>query len=295
MARTNNLTNFLTDVATAIKTKTGESAAIPASQFDTKITGITTGHLDNTEYTEANDDVDDILENTVVPSGTLSITENGSYDVTNYINADVNVVSQNNTKINATPTTYYGNGIAEMITNLPELDFTNVSGIQFLFEQCKNLIEIPNLKNTSRFTNFNGVFKECAKITSIPMIDTSSATLMRETFANCTALVSIPQLDTSHVTAMYSFCSNCSNLVNVPILDTSSILATSNGFKDVFAYCTSLSNESLNNIMKMCINATNYTGTKTLNFIGLTSAQATICQGLSNYNDLIAAGWTTGY
>lgn len=62
MARTNNLTNFLTDVATAIKTKTGDSTAIPASQFDTKIANITTGHLDNTEYEEANDDLDDILE-----------------------------------------------------------------------------------------------------------------------------------------------------------------------------------------------------------------------------------------
>lgn len=62
MARTNNLTNFLTDVASAIKTKTGDSTAIPASQFDTKIANITTGHLDNTEYEEANDDLDDILE-----------------------------------------------------------------------------------------------------------------------------------------------------------------------------------------------------------------------------------------
>lgn len=43
MARTNNLTNFLTDVAGAIKEKTGDSTPIPASQFDTKIASITTG------------------------------------------------------------------------------------------------------------------------------------------------------------------------------------------------------------------------------------------------------------
>lgn len=37
MARVNNLTNFLNDVATAIKQKLGDNTPIPASQFDTKI------------------------------------------------------------------------------------------------------------------------------------------------------------------------------------------------------------------------------------------------------------------
>ena len=37
MARTNNLTNFLTDVASAIKTKKGSNTSIPAANFDTEI------------------------------------------------------------------------------------------------------------------------------------------------------------------------------------------------------------------------------------------------------------------
>ena len=45
----------------------------------------------------------------------------------------------------------------------------------------------------------------------------------------------------------------------------------------------------------MCANATSYTGTKTLAYIGLTSAQANKCKSLSNYSAFIAAGWTTGY
>lgn len=43
MARTDTLNNFLTDVADAIRSKTETTGKIPASEFDTRIAGITTG------------------------------------------------------------------------------------------------------------------------------------------------------------------------------------------------------------------------------------------------------------
>lgn len=61
MARTSNLTDFLTDVSSAIKQKTGDSAPIPASEFDTEILSIeTAGNYQ---------------------SKTLSITQNGNYNL----------------------------------------------------------------------------------------------------------------------------------------------------------------------------------------------------------------------
>ena len=45
----------------------------------------------------------------------------------------------------------------------------------------------------------------------------------------------------------------------------------------------------------MCANATSYTYTKTLKYIGLTSEQANKCKTLSNYQAFLNAGWTTGY
>ena len=61
MARTNNLTNFLIDVSSAIKQKTGDNTPIPASEFDTEILSIETGG----NY----------------QSKTLNITQNGNYNL----------------------------------------------------------------------------------------------------------------------------------------------------------------------------------------------------------------------
>lgn len=58
----------------------------------------------------------------------------------------------------------------------------------------------------------------------------------------------------------------------------------------MFDHCSSLSDESLNNIMKMCINAVKITSNKTLKYIGLTSEQANKCKTLSNYSAFTSAG-----
>lgn len=81
MARTNNLNDFLTDVAGAIKEKTGDSTAIPASQFDTKIRSIETGgnyQAKTVEYTT---------------NGTRQIVPDTNYDALSEVNVTVNVAT----------------------------------------------------------------------------------------------------------------------------------------------------------------------------------------------------------
>ena len=62
MARTNSLPNFLSDVADAIRAKTGSSAEIQAEDFDTEISNITTGEMTEEEYLNALSLSEEILD-----------------------------------------------------------------------------------------------------------------------------------------------------------------------------------------------------------------------------------------
>ena len=112
---------------------------------------------------------------------------------------------------------------------------------------------------------FERIFDNCIALTTIPNIDTHSAVGMPYMFYGCSSLTTVPQFDTSNVTDMVN----------------------------MFYGCTVLSDESLNNILTMCINATSYTGTKTLKQLGITNTNLkNKIPTLSNYQAFLDAGWT---
>lgn len=117
MARTNSLTNFLTDVAEAIKEKKGSEADITASNFDTEILNLpaqgvyqqktvsVTQNGTTTVTPDANyDAIDELTINTAVPekqlqtktynftqNANLELTPDTGYDGFNKINLEINV------------------------------------------------------------------------------------------------------------------------------------------------------------------------------------------------------------
>lgn len=154
------------------------------------------------------------------------------------------------------------------IRYFPLVDLSNVTSMMFTFYQASNLEEIDEL-NTS-----------------------SSLSTIASCFTDCVLLKKIPYFNTQNVTNFYGAFGGCTKLADVPVLDTTSAIR----LDSTFINCPSLTNISLNNILKMCINTTNaFTGTKTLRYIGLSQDQATTCQSLSNWNDFVSAGWTSGY
>lgn len=246
MAIADKLTKLSNDIINAYDAIDDKGGTIPANKntdnLEDAIRSISSGHLDNTEYAEANDDLDDILEGstpvTIYPPDWSEIGyEDTPEDIINAFNYSKNIKDNWNSSITTLYYVYYND---KNLVYMPPVDTTNVTNISYAFYNCSNLKEIP-------------------------LLDTTNVTNMQSAFSNCSSLKNIPVLDTQKVTNMSS----------------------------TFTGCTNLSNESLNNILQMCINTTNaYTGFKSLQWIGINTAQATICEGLSNWDAFVAAGWT---
>lgn len=124
MARTNNLTNFLTDVASAIKEKKGSETSIPAANFDTEILNLPSQGT----YQEKSI--------TISANGTTTVTPDNGYDAMTEVEITTQVPSSNlqiknynftqNATLELNPDTGYdgfskvGISIDVDITTLPE-------------------------------------------------------------------------------------------------------------------------------------------------------------------------------
>ena len=136
------------------------------------------------------------------------------------------------------------------LTTVPNFDTSNVINMAETFFDCEKLSTIPNF-NTSKVTSMHRMLDGCHDLTSVPNLDTSKATSTALMFNACRNLTSIPEFNTSNVTNMAYMFSNCYNLVDIPELNTSrtfniALLCTN---------CNNLSNESIQNIVNMCINS----------------------------------------
>lgn len=163
------------------------------------------------------------------------------------------------------------------------------------FQEDRNLVIMP-LIDISNVTTMANAFNGNSTLTAIALLNTENVTRMNECFGGCAGLTSVPKFNTKNVTTMQKMFLNCYNLASVPLFDTSGL--TGNSFYSMFGNCPNLTDTSLDNILQMCINATGYTGTKSLSTLGITSTSiypTTRIQALPHYQAFLNAGWTIGY
>lgn len=194
MAKNNNLQDFLTDVANAIRTKTQTTEPINAQDFSAKILNISTGGGGTT------------LKNL------LDATQSCYYLFFNYQGTSVDDLIQYNDTENVK--NFESMFEISQVTTIPQLNTSNATNMNAMMYSCKNITTIP-LFDTSKVKTMRSMFFECRKLTTIPLLDTSNVTDMFQIFRYCDKLVTIPALDVSNNFNFNNSFGGCTSLKSI--------------------------------------------------------------------------------
>lgn len=175
MARTDTLPHFLTDVADAIREKTGSSDTIQASSFDTAIEDIPSGGgVDITEYIDGN-----------ISNGTTS--ESGYIKLIKKL-PPINISSGQA----SLQYSFYRCQATEIVLTGTPTKLTNISSA---FQNCSNLehldIRTLDFSKVTSFSNAFGVPNNCEIIVK----DSTAKTWVQTNFTNLTNVKTVAEYE----------------------------------------------------------------------------------------------------
>lgn len=232
MARTDKLENFLTDVAAAIKTKTGKTDSITPSNFDTEINGISgsedlTEELNtyNTELTEQDIKLSNIISSLQTKAASEDLTEELNTYNTELIEQDSlidTVIDALRFKI-ASGKPYAPSFVSfykcpyENI-DIENLDASNLTSMYYAFASISKIdsLDISKL-NVDKVEDVSYAFSG-SKFTNISLPKFTNAKNMTYAFYNCTNLLSVTLEDAgknSAITNVQEMFNGCTNLESV--------------------------------------------------------------------------------
>ena len=224
----NNLTAVFTDIANAIRNKTGNTATMTPRDFADGVMAIKTSSeggtgIDTSDATATSNDI--LLDKTAYANGEKIVGT-----IPTYNNEHENGYIQTNTLkklLDATKSASYlfyyykGTSVDDLIKYS---DTSNVTNMRTMFYYCQNLQSIP-LLDTSNVTNMDSMFYYCQNLQSIPQLNTSKVTNMENMFHNCEKLQTIDLTHMKIKSALYSshMCDNCHSLTKFIIRNMDTI------------------------------------------------------------------------
>lgn len=228
MAKNNNLTDFLVDVADAIREKKGTSESINPQDFSSEIASIKSGGNGWTGHADAEG-----LRAIGWTDEDIAYYQENGVDW-NEEDDHLHLVSEDNKALYGVLTAYNIPSYKDRIVYLPKINTSGLTSLSYKFTNCHAMIAIPHL-NTSSVTDASGIFSHCYSLTSIPLLDFSKVTTLEYAFFNCFNLRVLPKLDTRRVTNTLAMCRQCVSLQGAELSFDS---ATT--FRQIFYLCSSI-------------------------------------------------------
>lgn len=204
-----SLTQLLTNIANAIRTKKGTTETINAQNFASEIENLPS--------------IKTLLDTTKTARHLFFLCKSASID---------NLIKYDDT---SNVTDMYGmfEGCIN-ITTIPKLNTSSCTSMYNMFISCDNLNTIP-LLDTSNVTDMGNMFNNCYQLTTIPKLDTSKVTSMHQTFSTCRKLLTI---DITYMcNSNYGFAYSCYSLTKLIIRNMDTIPTLSgNAFTDCYHF-----------------------------------------------------------
>ena len=231
MARIDNLTNFLTDVATSIRTKKGTTDKIAPKDFDVEIESIQSGggtpNLQEKSVT--------ITENT-----TTEIIADSDYDGLSKVSVTTNVAGGGADEyFNVNNIIPEQKGWQRITKSLPQVTLDTHTGVllyRFFMNAPFHKIIQP-FANADNCVDTSEMFYQCTLLTTLDLsnLDTSNVTKMYGMFQGCASLTTLDlsNFNTSKVTMMYSMFRGCASLTTLDLsnFNTSNVISMENMFR----------------------------------------------------------------